>query len=1233
MKNFTTTLFLLLFAASSNLVFGQTVDQQPIKEYLLKNTKGLSATDLSDLEVTDAVESRQNGATFVYLSQRVNGLRISNSSLTALFSKDGTLLSVMEKFERNISERANNPDAEVDLTDAVSSQLGNVIPGLTITSNPGAFKNLAISGSGFNHLTRADLVYYAVNNGPVLLAWSFDCPLPDGSHWYNYKVDAHSGELIHKVDWQVECTPGTTHPSENSARKNISAMNLLSPNDGSGYRVFEFPVESPNHGSRTLAVEPANALASPYGWHDTDGADGAEYTITRGNNVYAYEDVQDANEPGLSPDGGSQLLFDFPYQPNTDPDSYQSAAITNLFYANNRIHDLLYQYGFDEASGNFQETNYTGQGIDDDVVFAESQDGGGSNNANFSSPPDGYNPRMQMYLWSTGSDTELLHVNSPSTLEGDYFSSGTAGFGPGIPLEGITADLAVATDGVNPDVNDGCESVNVDLTGKIAILMRGNCTFVDKVLNAQEAGALACIVVNNQGNNVIEMGGTGMGISIPSLMIGQTDGEALISELTGGEVINATLSGENPNLIQDGSFDNGVITHEYCHGLSIRLTGGSSNSDCLSNDEQMGEGWSDWYALMFTMNMDVDDPVRRPMGTFASGDPVDGIGIRPAPYDTSFAVNDYTYADLGNSEISIPHGVGFIWSTMLWDLTWAFIDAYGYDSNIDSGTGGNNMLLQIVTDALKIQGCSPGFVDARDAILYADQINNDGANKCLIWKVFAKRGLGFSADQGSSQSRSDGTAAFDIPVTCIPSTAPPVAAFTASVTESCDGLIQFTDESENNPQYWNWNFGDGTTSSAQNPSHTYQNEGVYTVSLEVTNELGNDVSVQNNLISFTLPEPPATTGASGCTGDLVSLTASSPEGDIRWTDSDDNLVGTGNTLEVEVGEESEIYFARTAQSNGEPTHIGPADNTIGEGGMHTSGFIGTIVFETYTPLEIQTAEVYSGGPGQRVVNLWQGPSASGVLIDQRVVDINFTGAGTIDLGFTFDEPGVYTMGLNNANLYRNTDGTDYPYTAPGLMSITGGSAGSNYYYFFYNMVINPRPCLSEPVETTVEWTGSSVFTYDANETDFVVHFISQAVDATSWDWDFGDGNTSDEENPTHTYAASGSYTVSLTTDTGCSYSEEILVGTSAVTEVNPFGFAIQPNPARESFSITADASVTSAGLHLNLYDIEGRLVYSDDFADPSGITISIGNLEAGVYMVVIDQANEPIHRQRLVIIK
>lgn len=1229
MKRTLQSLGAILFTLIAANLFAQSSQVAEIQTYLSKDKNNYKPADYQNLLVTNFFKSEQNGATYLYAAQEINGIRIANSSLTAVFDADGNLRNVASLFYGNIQQSANSASPDIDLSRAVKTQLESAIPGIEINFQPNQKKSLTITGTHFSHSSNAELVYYAMPEGSINLAWSFDCPLRDKTHWYHYFVDAHSGELLKKIDWQVECSSGSESIVVNTNSSSSNSMKMvLTPEDGSGYEVVEFPLESPNHGPRTLASEPATTQASPFGWHDINGIDGAEYMITRGNNVYAYEDVNDQDSPGFSPDGGSQLLFVYPYDQDQSPESYQSAAITNLFYANNRIHDILVQYGFDEASGNFQTKNYSATGVDDDEVRAESQDGGGSNNANFGTPPDGFNPTMQMYLWQSGTFNNLFVVNTPSAIGGGYLSSSVAAFGPEIPSGGITANMALANDGVNPNVNDGCEPISNNLTGKIAILYRGSCDFVAKVKNAQNAGALACIVVNNVGDGVIAMGGVDNSITIPSVMIGQTDGEAIIAAIGNGTV-NATLNGNVPLQIHDGSFDNGIITHEYCHGVSNRLTGGSANSDCLSNEEQMGEGWSDWYSVMLTMNMDVANPAHRPMGTFASGDPVDGNGIRPVPYDTSMVINSYTYADLGNSEISVPHGVGFVWATMLWDLSWALMDEYGYDPDLDAGTGGNNLALQLITDALKLQVCEPGFIDGRDAILLADELDNDGANKCLIWKVFARRGLGYSASQGSSQSRTDGTAAYDIPSTCLPSTTAPQAAFSSNVAQTCNGIVQFSDESINVPQTWTWDFGDGSTSEQQNPNHVYETEGVYTVSLEVSNELGSDATTQTDLIEFAAPDAPEAVGASGCSGDTLALSAISTEGSVRWLNEAGDILAEGNAYNVALGNGSETYFAQSVVATATASHVGPVDTNFGTGGNHGSTFTGTVDFTTYQALTIHSAYVVSGEAGQRVISLWQGAGGTGELLQQVVVNIDFTGAGTIDLGFEIQAPGSYSIGLSQANLYRNDTGADYPYVNPGLITITGSSAGPEFYYYLYNLEVSPLPCLSEPVEVLAEWLGSAQFS--AAVDDHTVTFLSTSASATSWAWSFGDGATSTEENPIHTYIEDGTYSVSLTTSSGCTFTVNIEVGTSGIDSYVNSGFAIMPNPADNEIRIE-NTSNTGTTKSIVFYDMEGRIVEKKEVTSSESWTINVKSIPSGMYMIsVLGTDAGTLHRQRILI--
>ena len=228
----------------------------------------------------------------------------------------------------------------------------------------------------------------------------------------------------------------------------------------------------------------------------------------------------------------------------------------------------------------------------------------------------------------------------------------------------------------------------------------------------------------------------------------------------------------NATPTRDGDFDNGVITHEYGHGVSNRLTGGPSTAGCLINGEQMGEGWSDYLGLMLTQEPGDTATDARGTGTWLFGQGPNGGGIRPAPYSTSFDVNSFTYS--GISGVSVPHGVGFVWATMLWDMTWGLIADHGFNADIydDWSTGGNNLALQLVMDGMKLQPCQPGFVDGRDAILAADDLltgdgsDFSGVNQCTIWTAFAGRGLGVGADQESPGSSQDGIEDFELPDAC-----------------------------------------------------------------------------------------------------------------------------------------------------------------------------------------------------------------------------------------------------------------------------------------------------------------------------------------------------------------------------------------------------------------------------------------------------------------------------------
>jgi extracellular elastinolytic metalloproteinase len=565
---------------------------------------GLEAADIADAAVVDVVPVGDDRAWAVHLQQRFGGLDVAGAVMNVVVDGTGTVRSWGDRFERGLAANADRVAPEIDQVGAVRSTvdvLGLVAtrPFREVVEGSGPEAAATVSTGGVSALPiPVRLVLQPVEDAAAVdLAWEVSIRERDGGNWWVVTVDADTGAELDRVNFTSSAT----------------------------YEGFDAPVEAPSFGPRTTIVDPADPVASPYGWHDIDGSPGAEFTVTRGNNVSAYTDV-DANnvaDPGSQPDGGTTLDFTATFDPTRSPTVDTDAAVINAFQLVNHLHDVAYAFGFDEVSGNFQTNNYGRGGPNafaGDPVLVEVLDGSGVDNANFTTPPDGFPGRLQLMRFT----------------------------------------------GPEPD--------------------------------------------------------------------------------------------------RDSAFDNGLIAHEFAHGISNRLTGGPSNTSCLRNAEQPGEGWSDWFALMMTLEPGDTGADARSIGTWALGQSPTGPGLRSSPYSTDLGTDPSTYAALAAA--NGPHAVGEIFAAMLWDLTWALVERDGFDPDWIGGSGGNITAMQLVFDGMKLQPCSPGFVDARDAILLADQLRTGGANRCVIWGAFARRGLGESAWQGSPASRTDGQAAFDVPDHC-----------------------------------------------------------------------------------------------------------------------------------------------------------------------------------------------------------------------------------------------------------------------------------------------------------------------------------------------------------------------------------------------------------------------------------------------------------------------------------
>ncbi len=491
-------------------------------------------------------------------------------------------------------------------------------------------------------------------------------------------------------------------------------------------------------------------------------------TETRGNNADAYADIASPDGFGTgdiraatTAAGKFDRTYDTAQTPKATADQ-SAAAVTQLFYNVNFLHDWFYDVGFNEASGNAQDNNFGRGGLGADSLRAEAQDSSGTNNANMRTPADGQRPVMQMYVFRAANGISEARVTSPATLAKAY-TPGVATFGP--TTFNVTGELALVNDGVGTP-GDGCEApFAAGTSGKIAVIDRGGgtCTIPQRVANAAAAGAIGVLVVNNVTGTAPSLTGTATGATLPVLSVTLADGTAMKSALATGTVSMKLTRAAMTD--RDGTLDNAIVAHEWGHYISNRLVG---NSVGLSNNQgrSMGEGWGDFHAMLMVVR-EGDDALPgnanfngvyglSGYATLIFG--YDGYyyGIRRTPYSTDFAKNALTFKHI-QSGTALPtthpisgwlvgsnnaevHNAGEIWAQMLWECYAALLR----DKTRLSFSEANKRMRSYLVAGYKLTPSAPTFLEARDAILAAASAK-DSDDFVLLAKAFAKRGAGIGA--------------------------------------------------------------------------------------------------------------------------------------------------------------------------------------------------------------------------------------------------------------------------------------------------------------------------------------------------------------------------------------------------------------------------------------------------------------------------------------------------------
>jgi uncharacterized protein (TIGR03437 family) len=593
-----------IWSFSESLTPPINADAEAIARSFLKDNNDLfrlAAAEVDGLKVARRYRTEHNGVTHITLGQQVNGIEVFQADFAAHIDRTGSVIAASGELIPGVARKANLTRPQMTAAEALriaAQEVEAEISGtLNLRAQPaGADERQAFDRSaGFEREVETRLVYFPLAASQVRLAWEFILWMRETPDVYLMVIDAERGSLLYRYN--------LTNYDENPLRPHGLVFTKDSPRPNVPYTGNNNPPVVPREDLPFRAAPFNGREIFPVADQHYDWWAGVPANNLISNNTSTYLD-RDAtpgqpDQPRLAaPDGNFSFPADFTQAPTTE--NNQRAAQVNLFYWINRYHDILYSFGFNEAAGNFQTNNFGQPGRGADAILGEAQDGSGTNNANFSTPPDGQPGRVQMYLWTTA----------------------------------------------------------------------------------------------------------------------------------------------NPQL--DGDFDQNVIIHELTHGLSNRLVFNATGLAGLQAGG-MGEGWSDYFGLVLLRSESDDLQGTYPLGGYVLNNYA--AGIRRYPYSLNPTIFPLTYKDVAiRNQV---HAIGEIWCAALLEMRALLIQRYGFQE-------GQRQSIQLVVDGLKLTPRAPSFVDARNAILLADRANNRGANQCLIWQAFAKRGVGFWA---SSTDSSDGAPA------------------------------------------------------------------------------------------------------------------------------------------------------------------------------------------------------------------------------------------------------------------------------------------------------------------------------------------------------------------------------------------------------------------------------------------------------------------------------------------
>jgi subtilisin-like proprotein convertase family protein len=370
---------------------------------------GLSSDQIAGLDVVADYMNPSGSMGWVEFEQRINGLPVFQGLIRGGFTANGELARTTGLLAPGLVASTLPTAPAISAAGAVSRAATNVgwdVPESTLAQKAVEDGRVIFDRGALADDAKAWLMYFPLAPGVARLAWATE--IWGDPHVFFIALDAEDGTVLFRKNLTEFQTQAATYVVyDNDSPAPLSPTNAVPGTN----------TQAPYIGRQTITLignEAPNTFNN-LGWmtDNTNGVNGH----TDGNNVEAGMDLG-APDGVDAPVPGTLRVFDFAYNPEVEAPStaaYRSGEATNMFYWTNVYHDRLYLLGFNEAARNFQSDNFGRGGLGNDRVRAEGQDFSGTNNANFTTPPDGVRGRMQMYVFpgptpdrSSGIDQDVL---------------------------------------------------------------------------------------------------------------------------------------------------------------------------------------------------------------------------------------------------------------------------------------------------------------------------------------------------------------------------------------------------------------------------------------------------------------------------------------------------------------------------------------------------------------------------------------------------------------------------------------------------------------------------------------------------------------------------------------------------------------------------------------------------------------------------------------------------------